>query len=63
MTAIGRSIIFNKVLGLLILLGDHARVGATPSKWPTETALTVAVDHCDGGSLIKYLFRTHQTNI
>ena len=44
-TAIGRSTIFNTVLGLL--LGDHARAGATSSKWPTETAVAVAVGHCN----------------
>ena len=47
-------IIYGKLLGLI--LGDHARVGATPSKWPTETVLALAVDHRDGGLLMKYLF-------
>ena len=45
-TAIGRSIIFGKVLGLL--LGNHARASTTPLKWPTETVLAVAVGHCNG---------------
>ena len=54
-------IILSKLLGLL--LGHHARAGATPLKWPTETAHVVAVDHLDGGLLIKYLFGTHQTKI
>ena len=39
-------IVVSKRLGLL--QGDRARAGATPSKWPTELALTVAVGHCDG---------------
>ena len=39
-------IIFSNVVGLL--LGDHARASATPSKWPTETALAVAVGHHNG---------------
>ena len=47
-------IIFSKLLGLL--LGNYTRVGATPSKRPTETTLTVAVDLRDGGLLIKYMF-------
>ena len=54
-------IVFSKLLGLL--LGDHPCAGATPSKWPTETALTVAVDHRDGGLLMKYLFIMDRTNI
>ena len=44
--AIGLCIIFINVVGLL--LGDHARAGPTPSKWPTEMALAVAVGHIDG---------------
>ena len=43
---IGRSIIFNKVLGLL--LGNHACAGAGPLPWPTEKNLTVAVSRCNG---------------
>ena len=45
------------MLGLL--LGDHARVGATPSKWLTETASAVAVDHHNGGLLMEYLCIMH----
>ena len=45
-TAIGQSNIFNKRVGLL--LGDHARAGATPSKCPTEMTLAVAVGHHNG---------------
>ena len=52
---------FSKLLGLL--LGDHTRAGATPSKWPTETICVVAVDHRDSVSLMKYLFIMDQTNI
>ena len=37
---------FGRLLGLL--LGDHALAGATPSKWPTETALAVTVGHHNG---------------
>ena len=44
--AMGLCIILINVVGLL--LGDHACTGATSSKWPTETALTLAVGHCDG---------------
>ena len=44
---------YSKLVGLL--LGDHARAGATPSKWPTETACAVSVDHRDGVLLMKYL--------
>ena len=36
-------IIFKKVVALL--LGDHARAGVTPSKWPAETALAVAAGY------------------
>ena len=35
--------IYSKLLGRL--LDNHARAGATPSAWPTETALDVAVGH------------------
>ena len=47
---------FSKFLGLLP--GDHAHAGATPSKWPTETALAVAVGHLNGvaqTSALKYM--------
>ena len=47
-------IIFSSVVGLL--LGNHARAGATPSKWPTEMACAIAVDHHDGVLLMKYLY-------
>ena len=30
------------------LLANHAPGGATPLKWPTETARGVAVGHADG---------------
>ena len=43
--AIGPRIIFTNVVDLL--LGDHARVGVTPPKLPTETAPAVVVDHRD----------------
>ena len=54
-------ILSSKLLGLL--LGDHARAGATSLKWPTETALAVAVEHHDGGLLMNYLFSMYRTNI
>ena len=37
---------FRKLLGLF--LGNHDRAGATSLEWPTETALVVAVGHCNG---------------
>ena len=43
--AIGPRIMFSNVVGLL--LGNHASAGATPPTWPTETALAVAVGHCN----------------
>ena len=54
-------ICFSKLLGLL--LGDHAHTGATQSKRSTETSCDIAVDHRDGGLLMKYLFIMHRTNI
>ena len=42
--AIGLSIIFNKVPGLL--LGYHTCAGAAPPLCPTEVAFVVAVGHC-----------------
>ena len=54
-------IIYSKLLGLL--LGNHARAGSRPSKWTTETALAVAVDHCNGVLLMKYVFIMVRTNI
>ena len=41
--AIGLCITFINVVGLLI--GNHARAGPVPSKWPKHTALVVAVGH------------------
>ena len=43
---IGLSIIFSNVVGLL--LGVHARTGATPLSWPTKMASAVAVGHHNG---------------
>ena len=43
--AIGLRLSSSNVLGLL--LGNHSYVGVTPSQWPTQTALTVAVGHCN----------------
>ena len=40
----GPDIIFSNLVSLL--LGDHARAGATPS--PTDMAFAIAVSHCDG---------------
>ena len=37
---------FSKLVGLLH--GNHAHAGATPLKWPIDTALVVAVGHLDG---------------
>ena len=48
--AIGPRIIFSNIVGLP--LGDHARAGAAPLPWPTETAFVVAVGHRDGGPLV-----------
>ena len=44
--AIWLRIIFSNLIGLL--LGDHARTGATSPKRPTEMAPTVTVGHCNG---------------
>ena len=46
----GLCITLSKLVGLL--LGNHARAGATPSKWPTETAYDIAVDHRNGSPII-----------
>ena len=51
----------SKLLGLL--LGNHARAGATPSEWPTEMDFAFAVDNRDGDLLMKYLFIMDRTNI
>ena len=42
------------------LLADHARDGATSSKWPTETVRAVAVGHVDGVAQAQTLEQTHQ---
>ena len=44
-TAEGLYIIFGCVLQAL--LAEHAHSSATPPKWPTETALAIAVGHCN----------------
>jgi hypothetical protein len=44
--AIGRSIIFNKVVGLV--LADHVHASATSSPQPIEPAFDVAVGHHNG---------------
>ena len=54
----GPSIIFGCVVQPL--LAEHARAGATPSKWPTETALVVAVGHCDGVAQAQTLEKMHR---
>ena len=38
-----------------LFLGNHACAGATPSKWPTETAFAVAVGHLDAVAQAFYL--------
>ena len=43
-----------------LLLGNHARAGATPSKWSTETAPVVAVGHCDVVAQAFTLDKFHQ---
>ena len=43
---IGPRIIFSNLIGLL--LGNHARAGATSSKCPAETARAVAIGYLDG---------------
>ena len=47
---IGQAKCLHIILGGVMqrLLASHARDGATPSKWPTETALVVVVGHRDG---------------
>ena len=42
------------------LLADHARDGATPSKWPTETARAVAVGHVNGVAQAQTLEQMHR---
>ena len=44
--AIGQSIIFNKVPGLLIC--NYAHAGATPSPWPADTAFAVPLGRHNG---------------
>ena len=56
--AIGPRICFTNVVGLL--LGNHARAGATTSEWPTETALVVAVGHCNGVAQALTLEQIHR---
>ena len=55
---IGPHIIFTNVVVLLI--GNHARAGVTPSKWPTEAALTDTVGHCNGVAQALTLKQMHQ---
>ena len=55
---IGPYIIFSNIVGLL--LGNHARDGATSSKWPTEMALAVIVGHCDGVAQAFTLKKMHR---
>ena len=43
---IGLHIISNKILSLLLY--DHARAGATPLAWSTETDFVVVVGHHNG---------------
>ena len=56
--AIGLCVIFINVVGLL--LGGHARAGPTRSKWPTKTALAVAVGHRAGVVQARTLEQTHR---
>ena len=42
------------------LLSDHARDGATPSKWPTEMARAVALGHVNDVAEARTLEQTHQ---
>ena len=56
--AIGPHIMFSSVVGLL--QGDHACAAATPSKFPAETALTVALGHRDGVTQARILDQMHQ---
>ena len=55
---IGLRIMFSNVVGLL--LDDHARFGATPSSWPTDTVLVVAVGHRDSVAQAFTLEKMHQ---
>ena len=56
--AIDLCIIFISVVGLL--LGNHTHAGPMPSKWPTETALVVAVGPLDGVVQAQTLEQIHQ---
>ena len=56
--AIGPRIIFTNVVGLL--LGNHAHVGVTSLKWPTETVPVVTVGHCDGVAQALNLEQMHR---
>ena len=57
MAEISPCIVFNKVP--ILLLGDHACAGATPSPRPTGTAVAVAVSHGDGALLAQTLEHVH----
>ena len=42
------------------VLADHARDGATPSKWPTEATCDVAADRRNGVAQARTLEQMHQ---
>jgi hypothetical protein len=48
------------LVGWLLVLDSF---GVTPSKWLTETACDIDVDHHDGALLVEYFLIRHRTNI